>query len=754
MSVLDISCPWCGKEGHLPKDLANRKLTCRSCKKNFKIPVAAADPVEAEAPSAVPSPPPVKPASVDSEWSSLGIDTTPSPLQRLLPHGIPWLLLNDVIPILARVTLIGCFVWFGFRVYNLPTYMLVIAGVLLLYRQMKKPMNFGNLLGSAKWQTREQLKANGLLQGDGLILGRARDVDQTLKLAFVRLFTSPVAESDAALLHFLGALTRGKLGFRSNKGYPLIRVSRRDYVHLLTVAPTAAGKGVGVVLPNLLCYPHSVMVIDIKGENHELTAEQRERMGQTVIRLDPFGLRGPGSACLNPLDLIAADSPTIIEDSRILADALIIRNPQSKDPYWDEMSVLLVQSLIVMTACHAPMERRNLQEIRDILCNREKLNVVFDMMTQTDAVRGMLARLGGQLKGIADKNEKEFSSILSSTNRHLNFLDSPIIEDHIKTTDFDVRGLFQKMSIYLILPAAYITSHVALMRLWINCLLLVVKQAGASEKDEVLFLLDEVAQLKEMQPLEEAVSLLRSYGLRMWFICQSVKQLEVNFPGPRAEVILSNCGTKQFFGINDIETAEYVSKMIGKTTIATPNVQSGLSSSVGGMMGQGSRGRSSGTSYGAAERDLIRPEEVMRSPGDVFILQQGKAPILASRVTYYENPAEFTDGPVARAVRPAPSFFAWILFGLGLLATLNYAKASIDISALWTSRESSSDRSWSHDVGSDHRTSAGGYRAAPAPEPLFAECPSCQQRAPVPDGYSGQVLRCRGCGTEFFLPVN
>ena len=53
-------------------------------------------------------------------------------------------------------------------------------------------------------------------------------------------------------------------------------------------APTRSGKGVGVVIPNLLHWPDSVVVLDIKGENHAITSGFRAARGQPVYAFSPF----------------------------------------------------------------------------------------------------------------------------------------------------------------------------------------------------------------------------------------------------------------------------------------------------------------------------------------------------------------------------------------------------------------------------------------------------------------------------------
>ena len=112
--------------------------------------------------------------------------------------------------------------------------------------------------------------------------------------------------------------------------------------HLLTLAPTRAGKGVGTVIPNLLLAERSVLVIDPKGENARITGAAREQFG-TVHVLDPFGVSGRPSASYNPLDRLAANSQDLSEDAMSLADALVVDPAsQSGDPHWNEEAILRV----------------------------------------------------------------------------------------------------------------------------------------------------------------------------------------------------------------------------------------------------------------------------------------------------------------------------------------------------------------------------------------------------------------------------
>ena len=63
--------------------------------------------------------------------------------------------------------------------------------------------------------------------------------------------------------------------------------------HVIMSAPTRGGKGVGVVIPNLLTWPDSVVVLDVKQENHAITSGYRQKHGQAVLSLQPCGDRLP-----------------------------------------------------------------------------------------------------------------------------------------------------------------------------------------------------------------------------------------------------------------------------------------------------------------------------------------------------------------------------------------------------------------------------------------------------------------------------
>ena len=119
--------------------------------------------------------------------------------------------------------------------------------------------------GDAHWQSRAEMKANGLLgePGRGFVCA--------------------------------------KLGEPGSKASYVVACERP---HVMVVAPTRAGKGVGFVIPNLLSFDGSAVALDVKGELYRDTARWRGREGRAVHRFAPFDWENPG-ARYNPLERIA-----------------------------------------------------------------------------------------------------------------------------------------------------------------------------------------------------------------------------------------------------------------------------------------------------------------------------------------------------------------------------------------------------------------------------------------------------------------
>ena len=459
----------------------------------------------------------------------------------------------------------------------------------------------GDSHGSARFANRKELKK--LQREDGLLIGRNPHTGR--------------------LLHYDGP------------------------AHLITLAPTRAGKGVGTVIPNLLAAERSVLVIDPKGENARIAGEARRRFG-TVHVLDPFEVSGHPSACYNPLDRLAPDSLDLGEDAASLTEALVMDPPgQVTEAHWNEEAKAILGGLIMFCVCHEDRDRRSLATVREYLTlPPDRLKALLELMQDSDEAGGLIARAANRFLGKADR---EAASVLSNAQRHTHFLDSPRIAKCLSRSDFAFSDLRHRItSVFLVLPPNRMDAYSRWLRLLVSQALQDIARdaevsatlAGPQSASEghserlkasnptlgpALFLLDEFAALGRLEAVERAMGLMAGYGLQLWPILQDMSQLK-DLYGERAGTFIANAGVQQVFGVNDFETAKWLSQMIGQET-------------AGFQTDSFKPGDGPSFSNNLTGRDLLTPDEIMQLPPERQLLRvQGQATAVAQKLRYYTDP--------------------------------------------------------------------------------------------------------------------
>ncbi|CRL14696.1 type IV secretory system conjugative DNA transfer family protein [Phaeobacter italicus] len=407
--------------------------------------------------------------------------------------------------------------------------------------------------------------------------------------------------------------------------------------HLITLAPTRAGKGVGTVIPNLLAAERSVLVIDPKGENARIAREARRRFG-TVHVLDPFEVSGHPSAAYNPLDRLTPGSLDLSEDAASLTEALVMDPPgQVTEAHWNEEAKAILGGLIMFCVCHEDRDRRSLATVREYLTlPPEKLRALLELMQESDEAGGLIARAANRFLGKADR---EAASVLSNAQRHTHFLDSPRIAKCLARSDFAFSDLRHRItSVFLVLPPNRMDAYSRWLRLLVSQALQDIARdaealtatTGAQSASQrlsspTLFLLDEFAALGRLEAVERAMGLMAGYGLQLWPILQDMSQLK-DLYGERAGTFIANAGVQQVFGVNDFETAKWLSQMIGQET-------------AGFQTDSFKPGDGPSFSNNLTGRDLLTPDEIMQLPPDRQLLRvQGQATAIAQKLRYYADP--------------------------------------------------------------------------------------------------------------------
>jgi type IV secretion system protein VirD4 len=472
----------------------------------------------------------------------------------------------------------------------------IIAAVVAVLFWRRRWRGSGTAFGTAAWMTDKALRAAGMLAARGIILGR------TFKGALIRL---------------------------------------PDYCHVLLCGTPGSGKGVSIIIPNLLSYSRgSIACFDTKGDLFETTAKRRAAMGQRIVRLAPFN---GGKDAFNPLDTIPSDDPGLVDSARAMAEALVVRQGTESDPHWNDKSVQVICAVLVLVLLRMKDEDRNLSSVQEIISDPDMLNAATRMLQDFG---GIPARLGNQLKTLFEKNgsglTKEGAGVLSTVTRHLSFLDSELVANAVGSSTFDPEELRKPgMTLFLQIPPDQLEAQKGLLRCWVSTLVRVIGAVGSEWDGETLFLLDEASALGSLPAIEEAMVRGRSAGVRLLLAYQSDSQVRAAFKD-KPTLLYDNCSTQVYLGAaSSYESAERLSKSIGDWTQTLESYGENESWQPGNASQQtgGQITRSCSLNYSVAGRALLRPEEILTLDNDcMIVLQRGMPPILAERVKWYQDP--------------------------------------------------------------------------------------------------------------------
>jgi type IV secretion system protein VirD4 len=400
--------------------------------------------------------------------------------------------------------------------------------------------------------------------------------------------------------------------------------------HLITVAPTRSGKGRDVLIPALLEYRGSCIVIDPKGQLAAVTAAQRARMGQRVVILNPFGILPQDlgrSAKFNPMASLDPGSDGFGADCDSLADAIVYHEGGHSDnaSHFTDSARQLLSGMIMYLASNLPESMRNLAALRRLICSPAVSKFASEAVSANDTFIGeRLSRFAS-----ADAENKEVLSIISTAITQTGFIGNKAIADNLSGSDFRFRDLkYKPTTVYLVLPTRYLATCGKWFRLIVAAALddLLREERGIP----ILAMLDEFAQLGRLAAIENAMGLAAGYGVQLWPVLQDLTRLKELY-GESWETFLSNTGIRQFFAPRDKTTSDYLSDLCGHTTIYV----SGQSRTSSGLLHQ-----SVGSSWGEQGRPFFYPHEVRQVGRERFLMfaEHVDNVILGARRPYWAVP--------------------------------------------------------------------------------------------------------------------
>lgn len=354
----------------------------------------------------------------------------------------------------------------------------------------------------------------------------------------------------------------------------------------LIIGPTGSGKTRGYVKPNLLNASESLIITDTKGSLVEEMGPYLEMKGYEVLRMDFTD--SEKSIGYNPFDFVEYDSEKHKfneKDIAVLAEVLYGENHTSKDPYWDEAGKGLLRSFIAaMFELDTPKEERTINKIAEFH-NELAISMEpggFDIQKRTSKYEFRMKLLLGrnpdsyaakQFFLTMDKDVKTTSGCvrMMTGNQLTPFLTDDIKNILTKEEKIDIYQLANKKTALFLTISDMDRSQDKLANLfYAQALQMLCRYADKECEDNCLpvpvrFILDDFATNACIADFDKHISVIRSRGIAVSLILQSITQLDSMYGEAQAKTILNGCDTLLYLGGQDQHTAQYIGTRIDKT---------------------------------------------------------------------------------------------------------------------------------------------------------------------------------------------
>jgi len=425
-------------------------------------------------------------------------------------------------------------------------------------------------------------------------------------------------------------------------------------------APTRSGKGVGIVIPNLLEWQESAVVQDIKQECFDYTSRYRaEKLGNEVFLFDPFSLR---SHRYNPFSYVDFDSPQI--DDQLNDLALMIYPAEDGDgnsKFFNQQAqnlfcglCYLYRDIALTKDGRGFCKLVGISEVELSLYGilqlskgykmeydgkiETGLESLYEKMEECEILSNEARRRMSSYFQIDSDNTK--SGVMASFNAPLGAFEGKTLRYTTQTSDFDLRDIRKrKMTIYIgITPDKLKNATFILNLFWSQLLDLNTKELPQTNKElkyRCLLVMDEFTAPGRILVYQKGVSFIAGYNLRSLMIYQSNSQLEspppVGYGKEGAKTLLTNHACQIFYAPREQEDAEKISKILGNMTVK--NTNKSVNYNGVGVFNSG------GASQSETHRALMLPQELREMPfeKELITIDAGK-PILADKAFYYNDP--------------------------------------------------------------------------------------------------------------------
>ena len=468
-----------------------------------------------------------------------------------------------------------------------PAVLCLTIGVAVL----RRPSTTRNLYGRSRFASRREVRRLGLINPPG-----------------------------ASIL--FGQMGRSRVGFPGQK-------------FMILAAPTRSGKGVGIVIPNLLHFCDSAVVLDIKGENFDLTSGWRQQIGHAVFRFNPFA-SDARTHRWNPFGYVSHEPDRRIAELSAIA-AMLYPDGEPQNKFWigQARNAFLALSMYLFDRQdrfeefdHGHSYAPTIGMIyRLSLGDGDDLRSTLRGMVEESFVRD---RTRAAMNGLLSQAPDTFASILGTFREPLNAWVDPILDAATSVNDFDLRQLRRtRMTIYVVIPPHRLAEAKLIVNLFFSQVLNLNTQQLPSQdpslKYQCLLLMDEFTSIGKVEIIAHAVSYMAGYNIRLMPIIQSVAQLDAVYGKELARTLITNHAAQVIFAPREQQDAKDYSEMLGDRSV-TKRTRN--------------RGKDSTTSESEERRALMLPQELKAmGPDHAIVLIEGSAsPLKLRKLRYYADP--------------------------------------------------------------------------------------------------------------------
>ncbi|WP_337270735.1 Ti-type conjugative transfer system protein TraG [Oryzifoliimicrobium ureilyticus] len=398
--------------------------------------------------------------------------------------------------------------------------------------------------------------------------------------------------------------------------------------HGIVFAGSGGFKTTSVTIPTALKWGGTLIVLDPSNEVAPMVMEHRRKAGRRVIVLDP---RNTGSG-FNALDWIGHYGGTKEEDIAAVASWIMSDSDRAiglRDDFFRSSALQLLTAMIadVCLSGHTEAKHQTLRQVRANLSEpepklRARLQEIYDNCASNFVKENVAA--------FVNMTPETFSGVYANAIKETHWLSYANYAALVSGSSFSTDALADgKTDVFINIDLKTLETHAGLARVIIGSFLNAIYNRDGAIKGRAMFLLDEVARLGYMRMLETARDAGRKYGITLTMIYQSIGQLRETYGGHDASSKwFESASWISFAAINDPETADYISRRCGTTTVEIDQVSRNVQS----------RGSSTTRSKQLASRPLIQPHEVLRMRADEQIaFTAGNPPLRCGRAIWFRR---------------------------------------------------------------------------------------------------------------------